>query len=96
MKDICLLKYKDVRGESIRYVRAKTKDTAAKESIMEILVTDSIREIIRAIGNPDKRPTSYVFPIIPNGLASAVQKRVDREKTQRNELTRLFARKLKW
>lgn len=95
MKDICLLKYKDIQGELIRYVRAKTKDTEAKESIMEIPLTDSIREIIRVIGNPDKRPGSYVFPIIPNGLASTVKKRVDREKTQNERIDEIVRQKIK-
>lgn len=95
LKDICLLKYRDIQGETIRYVREKTKDTEASETVMEIPLTDPIREIIARIGNPDKRPTSYVFPIIPNGLASLVKRRTDRAKTEAERIDEIVRQKIK-
>jgi integrase len=94
MKDIALLKYNDI-GESIRYVRAKTKNTEAKESIMEILLNDNIRGIISAIGNPDKRDSSYVFTIVPNGLASTAQRRTKKEKTIAERIDEIIRQKIK-
>ncbi|WP_276374877.1 site-specific integrase [Chryseolinea sp. H1M3-3] len=95
MKDICLLKYKDIQGEAIRYVRAKTKDTEAIESIMEIPLTNRIREIVSEIGNPDKRPNSYVFTIIPNGLASTVKRRTSKDKTPEERIDEIVRQKIK-
>jgi integrase/recombinase XerD len=95
MKDICLLKYAGIKGEVIRYVRAKTQETESSEEIIEVPLTDSIRDIIRQIGNPDKRPTSYVFPIIPNGLASKVPKRIDRVKSTEERISDIIKQKTK-
>jgi integrase/recombinase XerD len=63
-KDIALLKYKDIQWDSIKYVRKKTQDTEATESIMEIPLSEAIKTIIVEIGNPDKLPASHVFPIV--------------------------------
>jgi hypothetical protein len=62
---------------------------------MEIPLTDPIQEIIARIGNPDKRPTSYVFPIIPNGLASLVKRRTDRAKTEAEQIDEIVRQKIK-
>src|SRR5690606_30868400 len=74
MKDISLLKYSDIQGQAIRYLRAKTKDTEDQPEFMEIPLTDRIAEIIREIGNENKGREAYVFTIIPNGLASTVKR----------------------
>ncbi len=63
-KDLALLKYKDVQWDSIRYIRHKTRDTERKESMMEILMSEAIKQIIVEIGNPNKSPDSYVFDIV--------------------------------
>lgn len=95
MKDIALLKYRGIQGDMIRYVRSKTKDTEAQEAIMEIPLTDPIREILRDLGNPDKSPNSYVFLIVPNGLASEVKRRTAREKTQEERIDEIIRQKIK-
>jgi integrase len=95
IKDIALLKYKDIDGTTIRYVRHKTKDTESKEAVMEIPVSDELRRIISKIGNPDKRPTSYVFPIIPNGLASEFPRRSDKPRTAEERIVTIIQQKTK-
>lgn len=95
MKDICLLKYQDIIGDSIRYVRAKTKDTEAEETLMEIPLSDSIRKIIRTFGNPDKKPGSYVFPAVPDGLASTVKRRTKELKTTEERIYEIIKQKNK-
>lgn len=95
MRDVALLKYKDIQGDCIRYVRAKTKDTEALEAVMEVPLTDPIREIIRELGNPDKSPNSYVFLIIPNGLASTVKRRTDKDKTPQERIDEIIRQKIK-
>lgn len=64
MKDIAMLKYSDIKGESISYVRQKTKDTELIETPIEIPLTDSIRDIIIEMANPDKGSSAYVFDIL--------------------------------
>lgn len=67
-RDIALLQYQDVGFDAIRYIRKKTKDTESNDERMEVPLSDPIREIIVKIGNPDKRPTAYVFEMISNGM----------------------------
>lgn len=95
MRDIAQLKYKDIDGTTIKYVRHKTKDTEAKESKIEIPLSDDIRMIISKIGNPDKRPTTYVFPIIPNGLASEYPRRSKKEQTPEERIVAIIQQKTK-
>lgn len=95
MKDISLLKYKDIDGTTIRYIRHKTKDTEAKQSLMEIPLSDAMREIISKLGNPDKRPGSYVFTIIPNGLASEHKRHTQRELTPEERIVQIIQQKTK-
>ena len=94
-KDICLLKYKDIQGEIIRYVRAKTKDTEAAEAIMEVPLTDPIREIILEYGNPDKHPNSYVFTIINDGLKMHDKFPRQKKRTDAERESDIIAQKLK-
>jgi integrase len=62
---------------------------------MEILLNDNIRGIISAIGNPDKRDSSYVFTIVPNGLASTAQRRTKKEKTIAERIDEIIRQKIK-
>jgi integrase len=62
-KDILLLKYSNIQGQLIRYTREKTKRTEDQE-IIEIPLTEEIRQIIIQLGNEDKRPSSFVFPVL--------------------------------
>ncbi len=64
-RDIAFLKYSNIQGQTIRYTREKTKRTEDQE-IIEIPLSPEIREIIISLSSPDKRPTSYVFPILNN------------------------------
>lgn len=63
-KDICLLKYSNIQGQTIRYVREKTKRTEDNE-LIEISLTKEIKDIIWALGNEEKAPSSYVFDFLP-------------------------------
>jgi integrase/recombinase XerD len=95
MKDIFLLKYRDIHGNMIRSIRAKTRDTEDKETIMEIPLTDPVRSIIAEIGNPDKQPNSYLFTVIPNGLASTIKRRTPHEKTAEERIHEIIKQKTK-
>lgn len=79
-RDIALLKYENIKGDSVSYLRAKTKDTESQDEPIEIPLTDPVREIIVALGNPDKRPTSFVFGIIDRTMDAEYQDAVIRQK----------------
>jgi len=65
IKDIALLKYKNIQNETIKYYRAKTINTK-KGNLKEIHVylnTYAV-DIINKYGNIDKSPEQILFPII--------------------------------
>ncbi len=70
IKDICLLRWRDVDNERITFVRAKTVRTK-RHSIKPIVVvlTNPVRDLIEKWGNSDQRPDNYVFPILTAGIS---------------------------
>ncbi|WP_128547768.1 site-specific integrase [Larkinella soli] len=69
LKDICRLKWKDIDGDRIVFIRAKTaRSTKGKQKAVVAILTDPAKEIIEKWGNTEKRPESYVFPILSPGI----------------------------
>ncbi len=70
MKDIALLKYKNIDGDFIRFIRAKTKYTTRKNSKpISIVLSDKAKTVIQKWGNKDKTPDNYIFPIISKEMS---------------------------
>jgi len=62
LKDIALLKYKDIEGDKFTYYRAKTFDKSAEKTTITIYLTDFTNFVIEKYGN--KKEKEYVFDII--------------------------------
>jgi integrase len=68
-KDVALLKYKNIQGEYLVFDRAKTERTARTEpKPITIYVNEDMAAIIRELGNKDKNPERYIFPILYDGV----------------------------
>lgn len=74
VKDICLLQYKHVHGDSIQFIRAKTANTNRNSKPISIALIDMNRAIISRWGNPNTSPETYIFPIL-DGSESSVKQR---------------------
>lgn len=69
MKDILLMRYKDVQDGKIEFVRAKTKNTTkAHSKAITVYLNTFTKEVINKYGNPDKTPENRVFNIIPPNI----------------------------
>lgn len=78
IKDMALLKYQNIEGDVIRFVRAKTAASTDREFTIEIPITQRIGRIIDKWGS---RSSDYIFPILTNGMTpeqeyKAIQKTV--------------------
>jgi integrase/recombinase XerD len=75
VKDMIHLKYKNIDGEYLVIDRAKTERTArgAAARPITIYLTEDILEIIDELGNKDKSPNSYIFPMMRHGLTPLEQ-----------------------
>lgn len=80
LRDIALLKYSNIKGEVITYIRQKTRETETTETPIEIPLNDALRKIIVTLGNPDKKPGAYVFQILGPGMNIEKQDGVIRQK----------------
>lgn len=72
IKDICRLKYKNIKfsDDHIEFVRAKTERTR-RQNIKPIVavITDEVKAIIDKWGNHPRKPESFVFPLLTEGLS---------------------------
>lgn len=68
-KDIVYLKYKDMHGDFLVFIRAKTEHTTRTDpKPISVYVNEDMRRIIEQWGNKDRRPDNYIFPIMEPGL----------------------------
>lgn len=69
VKDIGLLKYKNIQGDYLVFERAKTdRSMRSDPTQITIFITDDMRTIIERWANKDKAPNNYIFPILELGL----------------------------
>jgi len=74
--DMLKLKYKDIAGGEIHFVRQKTIRTTKKQKEISAALLPQMEEIIKRWGNPSKRPTDHIFPFLSPGLDPIVEKRI--------------------
>lgn len=69
-KDIALLKFKDIKDDTILLDRAKTSSTERNKKYIEIPMRDATWEVIKKWGNYDdrKNPGAFVFNVLRDGL----------------------------
>lgn len=75
INDIALLKYRNIKGNTIEYKRAKTRQTAKSHSTPIVVhLTDLSKRIIEKYGNEDKSPDKFIFSIIDEETKPAEMK----------------------
>jgi site-specific recombinase XerD len=69
MKDIAFLRYENLQGDSLNFIREKTKNTT-RDNLKEISVplTEKSRAVIEQYGNPNTGGKQYIFPILTDKL----------------------------
>jgi len=69
VKDVAMLKFKDIDGKFIRYIRSKTANTTrSNPQIISVYCSEDLQSIIERRGNADKSADNYIFPILANGM----------------------------
>ena len=66
--DILRLKFKNINGDEISFLRGKTINTSKKKKSVVAYLTDEMRAIIKRTGNPVQLPDNYIFPYLCNCL----------------------------
>jgi integrase len=83
MKDICLLRNKNITVDKIEIYRAKTEHSNNSPQKIAMKLSPEINAIISEIGNQDKSPDAYIFNILKHGI-SAQQERDSIQSFTRN------------
>lgn len=80
-KDLALLKFKNVEDGYLHFERAKTINTGrADPKIITVYITEEIQSIVDRLGNADRSPENYMFPILQHGI----------DELREHELIKLF------
>ena len=66
-RDLAKLKYKNIDGEMLRFIREKTKKTSqGNQHAISCYLSEETKSIIKKWGNEDTEPENYIFPILHN------------------------------
>ena len=78
-KDICLLKWKNIDGDMIRFVREKTKRTSQSNlRTISCYMSDEVKQIIEKWGISERKPDRFIFPIVTfEDSPEIMQKKID-------------------
>ena len=64
IKDICQLRHKDIDGDVMHFLRAKTSRTVKQPKPIRVILTEPAKAIIERWGNPNQKPDAFVFEFL--------------------------------
>jgi integrase len=73
MKDISLLKWSNISGDKLKFIRAKTADTTEEKTEIEVIISRQIGRIIDRWANRSKQANDYIFPILSHSMTPEEQ-----------------------
>ena len=83
LKDICRLRYRNIDGDRIQFVRAKTERTnRSNQKAILVVLTDEAKEIVDRWGTKPVRPDASVFGLIAEGLDPEEERKAIRQVTK--------------
>jgi len=92
LRDIARLKYEDIQGDSIFFLRQKTIQTSrTKQKQISAVLIPETRSIIKTWGNKPEKPEQYIFPILEQGMS--IEQEVERVR-QAVKTTNKYLRKI--
>lgn len=81
VKDMCLLKYENIKGEVLEFERAKTTRTKRKVEPIRVALVDDVKEIIKKWGNTRKDGSTYIFPVLTRGITAVRERQLIQQLT---------------
>ncbi|GEO08266.1 integrase [Segetibacter aerophilus] len=94
-RDVAMLKWKNVQGNMIIFVRHKTRHTTQSEKEIKVYMHDLSKEIIKKWGNVSTKPDEYIFPVCKKGMTEEqMNKAIIRYKRISNKFLAPIGKKL--
>ncbi len=95
VKDLCLLKRKNIEGDILKYERAKTKRSKNNAEKIVVSLKPEAKAIIQKWGQPSINNESYVFPHLQKGLSVERERKIIQQLTKTiNKYMKLVAKEL--
>jgi len=73
VKDFCNLKWGDINGDMISFIREKSKRTKKTQEAIQIVIQPEMRGIIEKYGTVRKNKTDYIFPHLKKRMSPKQQ-----------------------
>ena len=81
VKDMSLLKYENIKGDIIEFIRAKTARTKRKVEPIRVNLTDELKAIISKWGNKKTDGNTFIFPILEKGATPERERQLIQQMT---------------
>ena len=95
IKDICLLKHKDIQGKHIYFNREKTKNSNRNSKPVDVVIIDEIQSILDKWATKKLTPADYLFPFLKkNQSATQIIETTKQLVKMINKYIRLIAAKV--
>ncbi len=95
MVDIANLRLSNIQGDSLKFIRKKTRDTTNTKVEINVVLLPEAKGIIESIGNNTKEPDDYIFPIFESNLNEIEKnKKLKQHIKQTNKYLRKIASKI--
>ena len=95
IKDFCLLKWKDIKGNMLTYKRAKSQRSKRESKLISVALKDETTAIIKKWGQPSINKEAYIFPHLQPEFTAEKQRAVYQQLTKTiNKYTKLIAKEV--
>jgi site-specific recombinase XerD len=75
LKDVSYLKWKNLKGDELQFVRAKTIHTSEGQKTTTIYLNNFAKSVIEKYGYNKDNPNGYIFPVLKDGNSIDQDKR---------------------
>jgi site-specific recombinase XerD len=82
VKDLCLLKYGNIKADVLEFERSKTARTKRKIEPIRVMLDEDAKSIIEKWGNKNTDKNSYVFPILTGKETPERERQLIQQATQ--------------
>lgn len=95
VKDFCLLKWENIEGNMITYIREKTKRTSKEQRKIEVAIKPETQDVINKWGIRSLQKDAYIFPHLNKDMNAETQRDTHKQLTKViNDNMKRIAKKL--
>jgi len=95
VKDLCLLKHKNIEGDVLKYERAKTKRSKKDSELINVSLKREAKAVISKWGQHSINGETYLFPHLKKGMTAERERQIYQQLTKTiNKYMKLIAKEL--